>query len=86
MGAHDLVPAFRFGMIVVMTLAMLIPLEFVDSIVDERAGRYQGVLRDIAGIWGKTQTLAGPMLIVPYEYEEKKIIPFEKKNGDIEGA
>lgn len=75
---------FRFGMIVVMTLTMLIPLEFVDSIVDERAGRYQGVLRDIAAIWGQTQTVAGPMLIVPYEYEEKRIIPFEKKNGEIE--
>ena len=75
---------FRFGMIVVMTLAMLIPLEFVDSIVDERAGRYQGVLRDIAGIWGRTQTVAGPLLVVPYEYEQKKIIPFEKKNGEVE--
>nr|XP_061810386.1 inner membrane protein CreD-like [Nerophis lumbriciformis] len=74
----------RFALVATMTLVLLLPLELVDSVVDERAARYQGVLSEIADIWGHTQTLIGPLLVVPYEYEVTQQIPYEKKDGTIE--
>mgnify|MGYP000377081288 CR=1 FL=1 len=58
--------AVRFGGIFLMGLAMLIPLGFVNNLVDERGMRYGGVLADIAQTWGDDQVLQGPVLVVPF--------------------
>ncbi len=44
---------WRMILVAILGLAMLIPLAFVDDIVDERHGLYQTVLKDIAGSWGE---------------------------------
>ncbi len=74
----------RFALVATLTLVSLIPLQLVKSVVGERAGRYHGVLSEIAKTWGQAQTLTGPLLIVPYEYQEIRRTPFEKKDGTIE--
>ena len=56
----------RALLIGILALLMLIPLLFVGDIVDERASRYREVLGDVARTWGGEQTLAGPVLIVPF--------------------
>jgi len=56
----------RALLIGLLALLMLIPLVFVDGIVSERADRYREVLGDIARTWGQAQTLAGPVLVVPF--------------------
>lgn len=49
-----------------LALLMLIPLAFVEDIVTERGARHAEVLADIGGTWGRSQTLAGPVLAVPF--------------------
>ncbi len=56
----------RMILVAMLGLVMLIPLAFVDEIVEERHGLYQIVLKDIAGSWGEQQTLSAPLLVVPY--------------------
>ncbi len=50
-----------------ITLALLIPLAFVSDLVDERSDLQRGAVRNIAQLWGRSQTVSGPALIVPYE-------------------
>lgn len=74
---------FRLILVAILGLVMLIPLAFVDDIVDERHGLYQSVLRDIAGSWGEQQTLSAPLLVVPYveRFETKENV--RDKDGDV---
>jgi inner membrane protein len=58
-------PARLIG-IAVLALVLLIPLQMVRSVVQERYRTYQEVIGDIAGAWSSDQLLAGPMLIVPF--------------------
>jgi inner membrane protein len=46
--------------------ALLIPLNMVNDLVYERAERSRQVESDLAGQWGSEQTVAGPVLLVPY--------------------
>jgi len=57
----------RLIVVAVLALAMLIPLEMVESVVRERYQTYRSVVADIAGAWSSDQRLAGPMLVVPFE-------------------
>jgi inner membrane protein len=45
---------------------LLIPLTMVQSVVSERAARRDSVAAEMSGTWGGAQTIAGPVLIVPY--------------------
>ena len=57
----------RCIVIAVITLALLIPLAFVSQIVDERADRQREAIASIADLWGRFQTVSGPVLVIPYE-------------------
>jgi inner membrane protein len=50
----------------ILMLFLLIPLGMVQSVVTERAGRRNEVVDEVSGTWGGAQTLAGPVLVVPY--------------------
>jgi inner membrane protein len=50
----------------VLTVALLIPLTWVYSIVSERSSRRDVAVAEISGTWGGQQTLGGPVLAVPY--------------------
>jgi inner membrane protein len=52
----------------VITLALMIPITWVYSIVRERASRRTDAVRDVGSTWGGPQTIAGPVLSVPYLY------------------
>jgi len=49
-----------------LALVMLIPSLFVNSIVNERTGRAEGVAKEIGGRAGGQQTFLGPTLSIPY--------------------
>ena len=53
-------------LVAAITLALLIPLFFVENIVDERVSMRRTAVQDIASSWGEAQRIAGPMLIIPY--------------------
>ncbi len=49
-----------------LCLILMIALSMIRSLVSERAERAKSVRAEIASSWGQNQTIAGPMLIVPY--------------------
>jgi inner membrane protein len=50
----------------ILVLVMLIPLAMITDTVTERANRRYQVENEIAGLWGGSQTIGGPVLAVPY--------------------
>ena len=66
----------RFLVVGALVLAMLIPLAFVQGLVDERQSFYNTVFNDISAAWGQDQHVIGPLLVVPeihrYQVEDKK--------------
>jgi inner membrane protein len=59
-------PGFKFFLICGLILLLLIPLLLVWALVSERENRAAEVRGDVAREWGATQSIDGPMLIVPY--------------------
>ncbi len=49
-----------------LTLGLLIPLTWVQSTVTERAARRNDALADVGATWGGPQTIAGPVLAIPF--------------------
>ena len=78
--AKDRGGALRLLLIGVLTLALLIPLGMVDALIEERGGRRQVVLDEIAAQQGGEQRIVGPVMIVPYTRQ----ILIETSVGDNE--
>lgn len=60
----------KFAMVLAMVLAILVPLMMIRGAIAERQGYRNEVVRDIAANYGGRQTVAGPVLVVPYEEDE----------------
>ena len=52
----------------ILTLALLVPITWIYSIVRERASRRDEAVRDVSTTWGGPQTFGGPVLSIPYVY------------------
>ena len=59
-------PGMKMFFITGLIVLLMVPLLFVWMLIDERAGRAEGVASQIAREWGKQQTVNGPLLVVPY--------------------
>jgi len=56
-----------------LLLVLLIPLEFVKSLINERTYRQEEVVREINNKWGNEVVLSGPILMIPYKtFKEEK--------------
>lgn len=49
-----------------LILLLLIPASMIQTLVRERENRRQEAIREVSGKWGNAQTLAGPLLTIPY--------------------
>ena len=49
-----------------LLLVLLIPLQFVKSLIQERAYRQKEVINEINQKWGNEVVLSGPILKIPY--------------------
>ncbi len=58
--------AVKISVIGGLILMLLIPLGMVSSLVSERQSRQKEATKEVAESWGRPQTLAGPVLTVPY--------------------
>jgi len=66
-----------------LLVVLLIPLEFVKSLITERSLRQQGVVQDINSKWGNEVLLSGPILKVPYKYTiEEKVYDEKTKSSN----
>ncbi|WP_447937436.1 cell envelope integrity protein CreD [Thermomonas fusca] len=72
--------AFKAGMVVLLTLAILIPLQLIRGTIHERQVYREQAVRDIGASFGARQTIAGPVLVVPYE--ERVIEVTSDENGN----
>ncbi len=54
-----------------LTLLLLIPTSYVESLISERNARRSDAAQEVSQRWGGTQTLTGPILTIPYtEYSK----------------
>ena len=56
----------RTLLLVGLTLAMLLPLDQLEDLIDERRLLHESVAEKIAVAWGGPQSLQGPLLAIPY--------------------
>ena len=56
----------RVVMLGILILIMLIPLTMIGDLVYERSARRYEVENQIAGQWGESQVVGGPVLMIPY--------------------
>lgn len=72
-----------------LLLVLLIPLEFVKSLINERAYRQEEVVKEINEKWGNEVLLSGPIVKIPYKVisEEKsstrKAIPITQRRRKL---
>ncbi|MEQ8423444.1 MAG: inner membrane CreD family protein, partial [Cyclobacteriaceae bacterium] len=70
-----------------LLLILMIPLSWVDDLVNERQLRSDEVLRDITGKWSGYQAMCGPVIVLPYQVsevvhnkgEEPKVVEYVRK-------
>ena len=60
-------PTVKLGLILALTLVLQLPLSMVDGVISERQERQATVLAQFRSSWGPEQTLASPVLVVPFE-------------------
>ena len=66
-----------------LIVVLLIPLLFVQNLIEERKFRQQDVITETNDKWGNAITLSGPILKIPYKtYQEQRV--YNKKNEDYD--
>ena len=58
--------SLKLGGILVLVLLLQIPLFMIRGLLSERHDRRDAAVREITETWGRTQTIVGPVLVVPY--------------------
>jgi inner membrane protein len=53
-----------------LVLILLIPSSWIESLIIERQSRADGVMNEVASKWSGSQTLSGPVLVIPYKRQE----------------
>lgn len=75
---------FKFLAIGALILLLLIPLGMIGNSIDERRAYSEQVVRDIASSSSHSQTLVGPVLVVPYTKIERTWTVNEQKERVME--
>lgn len=70
-------------MVGILTLLLLIPLEFVKSLIFERSNRQEEVISEINDKWGESVFFYGPILKVPYTTFEETLSINQKTNETV---
>lgn len=73
----------KITLIFLITIILAIGLTRIGFLVDERAGRRNSVVAEIAAATARDQTLVGPFLTIPYTRIVKTVKPADKDDGRI---
>lgn len=57
---------FRMAIIAILAIVLLIPVSMVKQVINDREFNRQQAIADIHSKWGASQTVAGPILTIPY--------------------
>lgn len=72
-------------MVGLLTLVLLIPLAFVQNLIQERSERKNEVVNEVTETWGKDINFYGPILKIPYKsYSETTVINPATKQAEIQ--
>ena len=72
-------------MVGLLTLVLLIPLFFVQDLIQERSQRQKEVVNEVSELWGKEVSFYGPILKIPYKaYKEVTIVDTKTKQTSIQ--
>ncbi|MDR0647905.1 MAG: cell envelope integrity protein CreD [Synergistaceae bacterium] len=79
---------FRLAAVAAVAGFMAIPAGFIYDLTMERYYRYQEVIKGISSTWGDSQTVVGPVLMVPYtvRYEVSEAVPLGAAELALEQA
>jgi len=61
-------PTLRLVVMAVLLFALNAPLTMMCGVVQERSQRREKMIDEVSSSWGHEQTLAGPLLMIPYQY------------------
>ena len=75
---------FKMAGVTLLILVLLIPLGMIQSILGERLERRNAAVAEITSVWGREQSVIGPVLIVPYRYSFKTWKEKPAADGKIE--
>lgn len=70
-------------LVALLTLFLLIPLEFVKNLITERSLRQEEVIAEINDKWGEDVYFYGPILKVPYNFYEETVSINEKTKETV---
>jgi inner membrane protein len=54
-----------------LVLILLIPSAWIQDLIQERQSRADGVMQEVSSKWSGSQTLSGPILVIPHKVREK---------------
>ena len=63
-----MIKLFSIGFLV---LILLLPASWIQDLMLERESRAEGVIQEVSSKWSGSQTLSGPILVIPYTVHEK---------------
>jgi inner membrane protein len=63
-----MIKLFSIGFLV---LLLLLPASWIQELMQERESRAEGVIQEVSSKWSGSQTLSGPILVIPYKVQEK---------------
>lgn len=71
---------FKMALVGILSLILLIPTAWIRIIISERQLRNEEVNREVSSNWGGKQTIAGPVIAIPYQkhYSDKNDNKTEK--------
>ena len=75
---------FKMAGVTILILLLLIPLCMIHSVLQERLERRNEAVTGITSVWGREQSVIGPVLIVPYRYSFKSWKEQPGTGGKIE--
>src|SRR3954467_12896133 len=85
-GSRRLAVFLKIGFICLLIAFLHIPLGLTQGVLRERRAYQQQATDEIAGIWGHSQLVTGPVLAVPYSYRQSVVRPkvVNGKKEDVE--
>jgi inner membrane protein len=63
---------FKMVVVVVLALFLLLPTIWIQKIIDERISLKSNIESEMAAQWGQYQNLTGPVLNVPFTYQQER--------------
>lgn len=67
----------KFAVVGILVLLLLIPTMMIESLIAERKSQSQSVINEISSKWGFDQTIAGPIINIPY----KDVVSSQNEKG-----